>query len=40
MQLIQILNLVVEWSIRNDINEYDLDVRISKDMKEFKIKAK
>ena len=40
MQLAQILNLVIEWSNREDIDGDKLDVRISPDYKEFKIKAK
>lgn len=40
MQLTQILNLVIEWSNRKDIDETKLDVSISPDYKEFKIKAR
>ena len=37
MNLVQILNLVIEWSKCPDINGSKLDVEISPDCREFKI---
>jgi|GEM_PF-2544893 len=39
MNLVQIINLVTEWSKCPDIDESELDVEISPDCKEFKIVA-
>jgi len=40
MNLVQIINLVTEWSKCPDINGSELDVEISPDFKEFKIMCK
>ena len=40
MNLVQIVNLVIEWSKCPDVDESELDVKISTDFKEFKIVSK
>jgi len=40
MNLVQIINLVTEWSKCPDVYRSELDVEISPDCKEFKIVAK